>query len=117
MGFGDDERDLDETASKMIAWLSPKLSVPPDDIRIEGLDAPLGTGFSSDTLLFNLVYNKGGEEHREGMVARWKDATGLDTSNFGYYVILALARFSMNMARVAQYRSFEDGSTRGNSNR
>ena len=70
MGFGDDERDLDETAAKLIEWLSPKLSVPAGDIRIEDLDAPLGTGFSSDTLLFDLVYTKDGQEHREGMVAR-----------------------------------------------
>ena len=70
MGFGDDERDLDKTAAQMIAWLAPKLSVPPADIRIEDLEAPLGTGFSSDTLLFELVYTKDGAEHREGLVAR-----------------------------------------------
>ena len=39
----------------------------------------------------------------EETVARWKEATGLDTSNLAYYSILALARFSMNMARIAQY--------------
>lgn len=70
MGFGDDERDLDKTAAQMIAWLAPKLSVPPSDVRIEDLEAPLGTGFSSDTLLFELVYTKDGAEHREGLVAR-----------------------------------------------
>jgi aminoglycoside phosphotransferase (APT) family kinase protein len=70
MAFGDDERDLDETAAKLIEWLAPKLSVPAADIKIEDLDAPLGTGFSSDTLLFDLVYTKDGQEHREGMVAR-----------------------------------------------
>ena len=70
MGFGDDERDLDKTAAQMIAWLAPKLSVPPSDVRIEDLEAPLGTGFSSDTLLFELVYTKEGAEHREGLVAR-----------------------------------------------
>ncbi|MBW2376466.1 MAG: phosphotransferase family protein [Deltaproteobacteria bacterium] len=70
MAFGDDERDLDETAAKLIEWLAPKLAVPPADIKIEDLDAPLGTGFSSDTLLFDLVYTKDGQEHREGLVAR-----------------------------------------------
>ena len=70
MGFGDGERDLDETAAQLIGWLAPKLSVPPGDIRIEDLDAPLGTGFSSDTLLFDLMYDSEGREHREGMVAR-----------------------------------------------
>ena len=70
MGFGDDERDLDATAAQLIGWLAPKLSVTPGDIRIEDLDAPLGTGFSSDTLLFDLVYDKDGRAHREGMLAR-----------------------------------------------
>ena len=70
MGFGDDERDLDETAAKIIEWLAPKLSLPPSDVRIENMDAPLGTGFSSDTLLFDLVSTKGGQERREGLVAR-----------------------------------------------
>jgi aminoglycoside phosphotransferase (APT) family kinase protein len=44
--------------------------VPAADIRIADLDAPLSTGFSSDTLLFDLVYSKDGAEHREGLVAR-----------------------------------------------
>ena len=70
MAFGDDERDLDATAAQLIEWLAPKLAVPPADIKIEDLDAPLGTGFSSDTLLFDLVYTKDGQEHREGLVAR-----------------------------------------------
>jgi aminoglycoside phosphotransferase (APT) family kinase protein len=70
MAFGDDERDLDETAARMVEWLAPKLSLPPGDIRIEDLEAPLGTGFSSDTLLFDLIYTKDGAEQREGLVAR-----------------------------------------------
>jgi aminoglycoside phosphotransferase (APT) family kinase protein len=70
MAFADDERDLDQTARDLKAWLAPKLSVQPDDIRIEDLDAPLSTGFSSDTLLFDLVYAADGAEHREGLVAR-----------------------------------------------
>jgi aminoglycoside phosphotransferase (APT) family kinase protein len=70
MAFADDERDLEETANTLKRWLALKLSVPPQDIRIEDLDAPLSTGFSSDTLLFDLVYTKDGTEHREGLVAR-----------------------------------------------
>jgi len=70
MAFADDERDLDETARRLVGWLSPKLGVAPEAARIEDLDAPLSTGFSSDTLLFDLVYEKDGAEHREGLVAR-----------------------------------------------
>ncbi|MGB8330122.1 MAG: phosphotransferase family protein [Polyangiales bacterium] len=70
MAFGDDERDLDATAAQLVGWLAPKISVPADEIQIEGLEAPLGTGFSSDTLLFDLVCVEDGQERREGMVAR-----------------------------------------------
>jgi aminoglycoside phosphotransferase (APT) family kinase protein len=70
MGFADEERDLDETAGKLIAWLALKLSVPAESIRIENLEEPLGTGFSSDTLLFDLAYEKDGTTHEEGLVAR-----------------------------------------------
>jgi aminoglycoside phosphotransferase (APT) family kinase protein len=70
MAFADEERDLEQTANTLKHWLSPKLSVHPDAIHVEDLDAPLSTGFSSDTLLFDLVYSRDGEEHREGLVAR-----------------------------------------------
>jgi aminoglycoside phosphotransferase (APT) family kinase protein len=70
MAFADEERDLDQTAERLREWLAPKLSVPLEKVRIEGLDAPLSTGFSSDTLLFDLVYETSGAERREGLVAR-----------------------------------------------
>ncbi len=70
MAFADEERDLEQTASTLKSWLAPKLAIHANDIRIEDLDSPLSTGFSSDTLLFDLVYTKDGTEHREGLVAR-----------------------------------------------
>ena len=70
MAFADEERDFDETAGKLAAWLAPKLSVPTQSIRVEDLEEPLSTGFSSDTLLFDLVYEKDGETHKESLVAR-----------------------------------------------
>jgi aminoglycoside phosphotransferase (APT) family kinase protein len=70
MAFADDERDLEQTARTLKHWLGAKLSVPAGDVRIEDLDAPLSTGFSSDTLLFDLVYTKDSDERREGLVAR-----------------------------------------------
>ncbi len=70
MAFADEDRDIGQTASALRSWLAPKLSVPVDEIRIEDLDAPLSTGFSSDTLLFDLVYPKDGAERREGLVVR-----------------------------------------------
>jgi len=70
MAFADEERDLERTANDLRDWLAPKLSLRAEDVRIEDLDAPLSTGFSSDTLLFDLLYSKDGTERREGLVAR-----------------------------------------------
>jgi len=40
---------------------------------------------------------------KDASIARWVESTGHSASNFEYYFILALTRFSMNMARVGQY--------------
>jgi len=89
MAFADEERDLDQTAAQLKAWLAPKLSVPAEEISIEDLDAPLSTGFSSDTLLFDLVYPKAGAEHREGLVARLEPE---EYVMFPYYDVAAQAK-------------------------
>jgi aminoglycoside phosphotransferase (APT) family kinase protein len=89
MAFADEERDLGQTAGQLKAWLSSKLSVPADGIRIEDLDAPLSTGFSSDTLLFDLVYVKDGMEYREGLVARLEPE---EYVMFPYYDVAAQAK-------------------------
>ena len=69
MAFADD-RDLDQTAEALRAWLAGRLSVQATSLRIENLEAPLGTGFSSDTLLFELVQTSPQGETREGLVVR-----------------------------------------------
>jgi aminoglycoside phosphotransferase (APT) family kinase protein len=89
MAFADEERDLDETAKRLGAWLSHKLGVASDAVRVEDLDAPLSTGFSSDTLLFDLVYEKDGAQHREGLVARLEPE---DYVMFPYYDVGAQAK-------------------------
>ncbi len=70
MGFADEERDLEDTARRLVAWLAPKLSLPERSVGITNLEAPLSTGFSSDTLLLDLTYERDGETHEEGLVAR-----------------------------------------------
>jgi aminoglycoside phosphotransferase (APT) family kinase protein len=69
MGFADD-RDLEQTAEALRAWLADQLSVPAQSLRIENLEAPLGTGFSSETLLCDLVRNGDHGGTREGLVVR-----------------------------------------------
>lgn len=89
MAFADEERDLEDTAKRLHGWLVSKLSVPASRARIENLDAPLSTGFSSDTLLFDLVYEQDGDERREGLVARLEPE---EYVIFPYYDIAAQAR-------------------------
>ena len=40
---------------------------------------------------------------KDETIARWEQSTGREAASFDYYTILALTRFSMNMARVGQY--------------
>lgn len=88
MAFADDERDLDQTVEQLRSWLAPKLSIPLGDIRVENVDAPLSTGFSSDTLLLDLVYTRDGEQHREALVARLEPE---EYTIFPYYDVGAQA--------------------------
>ena len=62
-------RDLEETAQQLQRWLSTRLPES-DAIRIEDLRGPKDTGFSSDTLMFNLVMDEQGRSVRREMVAR-----------------------------------------------
>ena len=89
MAFADEDRDLEKTANDIKDWLAPQLGVPAGSIAIEDLDAPLSTGFSSDTLLFDLVYSKDGKEHREGLVARLEPE---EYVMFPYYDVAAQAK-------------------------
>ena len=70
MGFADEDRDLELTARKLGDWIAARLSLPSQNVRVEGLEEPLSTGFSSDTLLFDVIYEREGDTHREGLVAR-----------------------------------------------
>ena len=40
---------------------------------------------------------------KDETIERWARTTGRSTASFDYYTILALTRFTMNMARVGQY--------------
>ncbi len=70
MGFSDDERDLDEVGKKLTRWFADELGPGVSGVRVEDLDAPMGTGFSSDTLLFDLAYESQGSAKKEPLVAR-----------------------------------------------
>lgn len=64
-------RDLDLTRRQLEHWLAGKL---PDAIhlRIDGLRGPAETGFSSDTLIFDLHWSDSSGPHQQALVARFK---------------------------------------------
>lgn len=63
------QRDLEADRTKLTAWLQRQLPEA-RDLRITDLVAPQSSGFSNDTLLFDLEYTRGGESRREPLVVR-----------------------------------------------
>lgn len=63
------QRDLEADRARLTAWLQRQL---PDatELRISDLVAPQSSGFSNETLLFDLEYARGGHAHRDPMVVR-----------------------------------------------
>ncbi len=63
------QRDLDTDRARLTAWLARRL---PDaqGLRIGALAAPQSSGFSNDTLLFDLEYARDGAAVREPLVVR-----------------------------------------------
>ncbi len=67
------ERDLDDTRRRLLDWFARKL---PDasGFAIDGLRGPSATGFSSDTLLFDLSFRERGTVRTESLVVRIEPA-------------------------------------------
>lgn len=63
------QRDLELTRKRLIDWLSTRLEGA-TDLRMSELSGPDATGFSSDTLMFDLAWKQGGRERREDLVIR-----------------------------------------------
>ena len=72
-------RDLEKTRAQLLEWLAGKLPRA-EKLRAEGLRGPTDTGFSSDTLIFDLEYEERGEPVRQGMVIRMEPI-----SDFGVF--------------------------------
>jgi aminoglycoside phosphotransferase (APT) family kinase protein len=63
------QRDLELTRKRLIDWLSTRLE-DASDLRMSELSGPGATGFSSDTLMFDLAWKQGTRERREELVIR-----------------------------------------------
>jgi len=62
-------RDLKETHAKLVEWISAKLPEA-ERVRVETLRGPSDTGFSSDTLMFDLHTEQDGEVSSQELVLR-----------------------------------------------
>lgn len=63
------QRDLEADRAGLTAWLRPRLA-DASGLRVSGLVAPQSSGFSNDTLLFDLEYTRAGRAVREPLVVR-----------------------------------------------
>ena len=63
------QRDLEADRARLTAWLQRRL---PDatEVRVTDLIAPQTSGFSNETLLFDLESTRAGRAHREPLVLR-----------------------------------------------
>jgi aminoglycoside phosphotransferase (APT) family kinase protein len=64
-----EKRDLEHTRARLTEWLTRRFPGS-TDLEISSLRAPADTGFSSDTLLFDLERTQQGERRSEGLVMR-----------------------------------------------
>jgi aminoglycoside phosphotransferase (APT) family kinase protein len=64
-----DQRDPGLTCSLLEGWLSDRLPGA-RNLVVSGLRTPSGSGFSSETLLFEAGWTEGGARHAEPLVAR-----------------------------------------------
>lgn len=64
-------RDLDVTRLQLLAWFGSKMPRAAG-LRISELSGPATTGFSSDTLLFDLEWDEAGAARTQGFAARIK---------------------------------------------
>jgi aminoglycoside phosphotransferase (APT) family kinase protein len=62
-------RDLELTRRSLLSWLRTRLPEA-QDLRVSGLTGPGATGFSSDTLMFDLAWRQDSDEWRKELVVR-----------------------------------------------
>jgi len=62
-------RNLEETRTRLADWLASR-EPGADELRVEDLRGPQDTGFSSDTLMFDLHRRQGDESTTQPLVVR-----------------------------------------------
>ena len=64
-------RDLDVLSGELAGWLARQMPGA-SDIRVDNLDYPRGAGMSHETILFDMHWTEGGQQHSQGLVVRIK---------------------------------------------
>jgi len=65
-------RDLEQLRTQLEAWFPTVLPDDAREVEVGEIGGPGGTGFSSDTLIFDLRYQSAGTVVERGLVARIK---------------------------------------------
>jgi aminoglycoside phosphotransferase (APT) family kinase protein len=65
-------RDFELTRKRLAEWLGDRLGSDARSLRVSPLSGPDATGFSSDTLLLDLTFERGGRQEQRGLVVRIK---------------------------------------------
>lgn len=65
-----EQRDLEATRGILAGWLARRLGV--EDVEVGPIQGPAFTGFSNETLLFDVSYTRDGTRCTEGLVVRVK---------------------------------------------
>ncbi len=97
-------RDLEKTRECLRGWLARQLPQA-RTLAISPLTGPAATGFSSDTLLFDLSYEENGQQRERALVCRAEPTTGFRIfPNYDvaqqYRILSALRRTSVPVPSV-----------------
>ena len=114
------QRDPAEVATLLEAWMLTRPGV--DRVRVRDVHTPPGTGWSNETILFDVDIERGGSTQSQALVARvapsgyrvfpddtstetaayWSARTGRSTDALDYYVLFAGLRFTVIMLRMGK---------------
>jgi aminoglycoside phosphotransferase (APT) family kinase protein len=68
-------KDRSSYAGALAGWFASRRPAA-RDVRVGGIDIPSATGFSNETVFFDVEWNEPGAAHHERLVARIEPATG-----------------------------------------
>ena len=105
------ERDLDQTKVIFTKWLESKL-VDATDLNVELLGGPENTGFSNETLSFNVEYKTEEKQIKTGMVLRFYPEGFFVFPDYDihkqYLIMHKLADHDVKVPKVLWYEPSDD---------